>query len=223
MSDAVIIAFVQYGAWPLAILLLALIFECPVRHFFVKHLPGLLQRVGKVSAGSASIELNPANAVERQKDAEKAAGSKSPGDVQLKEIPGTTRSPAIAALEREIHTNLERIPDNKIDVLVRALAQSRLEGLFSTVYGGIFGSQIAGLMALQARRRVTAKEAYEFYKPYEEKHPEVYKSYGFRGWLTYLLGHQLISQQGEDILITEIGDDFLGWMLARNLSQNKAF
>lgn len=224
MSDAVVISLVQYGAWPIVVLLLVLAFECPLRSLLVKHLPSVLQRGGKIQAGPLTVEVNAANAVAQQRDAEKAAPSHSPSEIQLKEMPGLERTPTIARVEQQLHANLKAIPENdRIDLLIRTLAQSRLEAAFGIIYAGIFGSQIAGLIQLEARRRVPTNEAYEFFKTYELKYPEIYKNYGFPGWLQFLKTFGLISQEGEEVLITIAGDDFLRWMRTNNLSADKVW
>lgn len=54
------------------------------------------------------------------------------------------RTEAIGTLERELHTNLKAVKENQIDILIRNLAQARLEALFGTVYAGISGARFLG-------------------------------------------------------------------------------
>jgi hypothetical protein len=113
---------------------------------------------------------------------------------------------------------------DKVDVLVRNLAQARLEAAFGFIYAGIFGSQIAGLIQLQARRKVSIDEAHKFYlEAAAQKYPEVYAEYGFPGWLGFLKNHGLITQSDEDVAITDFGDDFVTWLRATRLNVNKAW
>jgi len=145
------------------------------------------------------------------------------GTIELKELPGFVRTEAIGALERVMHSNLTEVKENQIDVLIRNLAQARLEAAFGVAYAGIFGSQIMGLTALEARRKIAANEAYTFYQEFERKYPEVYNGYGFAGWLGFLKQRGLVETVGDDIRITPQGDDFMRWLRATKVSVHKAF
>ncbi len=158
---------------------------------------------------------------QQQKTGELVSVNAASGAIELKELPGFVRTEAIGNLERDLHANLKNITENQEDILIRNLAQARLEAAFGIVYAGIFGSQILGLTSLEARRKVPATEAYAFYQEFEKKYPEVYTGYGFSGWLGFLKQRGLVEAAGDDIRITPIGDDFLKWLRATKLSLNK--
>ena len=124
-------------------------------------MPPALRRKFKIELpGGFKMEVDAAE--QQQKAADLVKVDSDSGTIELKEIPGPVRTAAIAALERELHVRLKSITADPVDVLVRNLAQARLEAAFGFIYAGIFGSQIAGLMELGARRKVPTDEAYKF-------------------------------------------------------------
>ena len=208
-------------AWPLVLLTISIAYK-PEILLFLPNLFALFLRSRKVKiAGVMEVEIDAAEQQQKAADLIKIDADSS--TVKLKEIPGLVRTAAIARLERDLHTRLKDItPDtDPVDVLVRNLAQARLEAAFGFIYAGIFGSQIARLIALEARRRVPTDEAHKFYLEIETKYPEVYAGYGFAGWIGFLKHHGLVTQVGDDITITDFGDDFLEWLRATRLSVNK--
>lgn len=203
-------------AWPLVVLILAVVYKHDILS-----LKSLLPRVRKAKFWQMEVEVDAAD--QQQKTGELVTVNPAAGTIELKELPGFLRTEAIGNLERELHSNLKAIKENQIDLLIRNLAQARLEAAFGIIYAGIFGSQIVGLTALEARRKVTASEAYAFYQEFEKKYPEIYNGYGFSGWLGFLKQRGLVEAVGDDIRITPLGDDFLKWLKATKLSFNKAF
>jgi hypothetical protein len=107
-------------------------------------------------------------------------------------------------------------------LLIRNLAQARLEAQFGKIYAVIFGSQIHGLVELKARRKIPTAQALAYYQEYEKANPEMYRGYGFAGWIGFLRNTGLITQTDDDVVITEVGDDFLSWLDASKLSPNRA-
>jgi hypothetical protein len=111
--------------------------------------------------------------------------------------------------------------DKAIGLLVRNLAQARLEARFGLIYAQIFGTQIRGLEALSARRTVSNAEALAFYEEATAAEREFYEGYGFTGWLNFLKFHVLIEQDNERVAITDLGDDFLLWLLGAPVPKTK--
>jgi hypothetical protein len=203
-------------AWPLVVVILAVVYK----HDILSLKP-LLGRVRKAKLWKVEVEVDAAD--QQQKAGALVSVDVSSGTIELKELPGLTRTEAIGNLERELHVNLKNVTENQVDILIRNLAQARLETAFGIVYAGIFGSQIVGLNELAARRKVAATEAYTFYQEFEKKYPEIYAGYGFSGWIGFLKDRGLVAQTGDDIRITPLGDDFLTWLRATKLSRNKAW
>jgi hypothetical protein len=203
-------------AWPLVVLILALVYKHDIRSI------KFTQLFKTIKTKVFGIELELEAAEQQKKTGEVVTVDASTGVIELKELPGLQRTTAIANLEKELHSNLQRIPaDQQTDILIRHLAQARLEAAFGIVYAGIFGSQILGLIQLEARRRAPVKEAVEFYQQYERNFPDVYTGYGYTGWFNFIRNSGLVELQGEDIILTAVGEDFLSWLKARKLSINK--
>lgn len=210
-------------AWPVVVLVIALGYKPEVLSFLPKLL-ALLLRSRKVKiAGVLELEVDAAEQQQRAGDLVKV--DTDPGTVTLKDIPGLVRTTAIARLELELHEKLKSITPGTepVDVLVRNLAQARLEAAFGFIYAGIFGSQIAGLISLEARRKVSNDEAHRYFLEVDQRFPQVYADYGFAGWLGFLKNHGLIAQAGDDVAVTDFGDDFLLWLRATRLSIAKPY
>ena len=211
---AEIINAIAHLAWPLVFGWLVVIFKPELLSF----LPAALQRKFKVAvAGVITVEMD---AVEQQQKITTKLEAKS-GAVELKEIPGLTRTPAMANLELQLHALLKNVTADPVDVLIRNLAQARLEAWFGKIYASIFGSQIHGLIELKARRKIPTAQVIAYYEEYEKANPELYKGYGFSGWIGFLRNTGLITQTTDDVVITDVGDDFLSWLDATKLSPNR--
>jgi hypothetical protein len=137
MSGAAeIIKAIAQLAWPLVFGWIVVTFKPEI----VSFLPSALQRKFKVAvAGVVTVEMD---ALEQQQKI--IPRLEAEGAIELKEIPGLPRTPAIANLERQLHTRLKNITADPVDVLIRNLAQARLEAWFGKIYASIFGSQIRG-------------------------------------------------------------------------------
>lgn len=210
-------------AWQLVVLVIALGYK-PEILSFLPNVLALLLRSRKVKiAGVVELEVDAAEQQQRAGDLVKVDSDS--GTVTLKEIPGLVRTAAITRLELDLHEKLKGITPGTqpVDVLVRNLAQARLEAAFGFIYAGIFGSQIAGLISLEARRKVHNDEAHKYFLEVEQKFPEVYTDYGFSGWLGFLKNHGLIVQTNDDVSISDFGDDFLRWLRATRLSISKNY
>jgi hypothetical protein len=206
-------------AWPLVVFGLAAIYKPEI----LSNIPGLrriLLRKMRVSiAGIAEAEFDATEQLSVATELRRI--SSDPSKIELKEIPGLTRTAAIATVERDLHAKLPLLTVDPVDVLIRNLAQARLEAAFGYIYVGIYGSQLNGLIALQARRRVPTSEAYLFYREVEIKYPEHFGERGFSGWLEFLKFHRLVRHDGDDLVITEFGDDFIMWLKAKKLTTSK--
>jgi hypothetical protein len=143
---------------------------------------------------------------------------------ELKELPGLTRTPPIAAIEKSIHKALEIYkPETYVDLLVRHLAQSRLETVFERVYGAIYGSQIAGLRELIKRGgKISMADAVKGFD--EAKSRSAFPAnFTFDLWLQFLKAFDFIEAEDNEIRITDIGKDFLLYLSARGLPENKPY
>src|SRR5450631_1268821 len=89
-------------AWPVVVFVIAWLFHDELR----KKIPGLTK------AGPSGFEF----------DVQRAITVQSSTSGELKELPGLTRTPPIAAIEKSIHKALEIYkPETYVDLLVRHL------------------------------------------------------------------------------------------------------
>jgi hypothetical protein len=116
-------------------------------------------------------------------------------------------------------------PEKQIDVLVRHLAAARLGRNFEQIYRVIFGSQIAGLKALASASggSTSREESASFFDGVKAKFPEFYEKNTFDEWIQYPKTAGLVTQTGDQISITELGREFLIYLGAVQLSENKPF
>jgi hypothetical protein len=146
---------------------------------------------------------------------------------ELQELPGfPARTPMITKVETELHAELGIIdPEKQIDVLVRHLAVARLGRNFEQIYRVIFGSQIAGLKALASASggSTSREESASFFDGVKAKFPEFYEKNTFDEWIQYPKTAGVVTETGDQISITELGREFLLYLSAVQLSENKAF
>lgn len=210
-------------SWQQVVLILALAYRGSVKSLR-QNLKEWICRINKIKFGRDGLEVEASPADQQKKISKIENANQDSGVIKLKDFPTLPRTEAIASVEYQLHDAVKGVSENdKVDILIRNLAQARLEAAFGIVYAVIFGSQISGLIELAARRKVSAQEVFEFFKPYEEKYPEIYTEYKFSGWSSFLINRGLIEVVGDDIRITDIGDDFLTWLRVKGLGQNKAY
>jgi hypothetical protein len=189
-------------AWPVVVFVIAWLFHDELR----KKIPGLTK------AGPAGVEF----------DVQRAITVQSSTSGELKELPGLARTPPIAAIEKSIHNALQLYkPETHVDLLVRHLAQSRLEAVFERVYGAIYGSQIAGLRELAKRGgKISMADAVKGFD--EAKSRSAFPAnVTFDLWLQFLKVFNLIEAEDNEIRMTDIGNDFLLYLSAKGLPENK--
>lgn len=141
---------------------------------------------------------------------------------ELKPLPGFSRNPAIAELEVALHAELAKKQNsNKIDLLIRLLAENRLELNFERIYQAIFGSQIRWLRILNGRTHITMVEAKEFFLGYKKDYPPTLKKYDFDIWFGYLINTRLINKNETTLEITDQGRYFLTYITEMGRPEDK--
>lgn len=129
---------------------------------------------------------------------------------------------AVQLIEQQIRTELAQYtPDAREPALVNALATTRLRGQHEFNYNRIFGSQIAGLKLLDERGSATVTEAHEFFEQYAKLYPQLYSTYGFDGWLTFMVSVGLVVREGDQLKATPYGHDFLVYLREVRLTEMK--
>lgn len=101
------------------------------------------------------------------------------------------------------------IPEQREASLVRALAEARTLAEFEFIFANIFQSQVDALDKL-ANSDVTISEAEEFFKnEVVVRNKDVMSAWGFENWSNYLRAQGLVLVEGDNVVITDKGRDFL--------------
>jgi hypothetical protein len=210
MDPSLIASFAPF-AWPLAVLLVALLYKKAVFTLF----QALLEK-------SFSFEL-PGGFKLTTKGADQQKAEASSVPAKLREVPNVRRTPAIEKLEQELLSQIKAFKEeDRVGILALSLAEAQLAAAFGQIYALIFGSQILGLSELAKLSKVTNEEANLFFIEYAAKRfPLIYANYDFSGWMRFLLSNNLIEQDQNDIRITDTGRDFLLWLEKTRLPVNK--
>lgn len=203
-------------AWPLAIVAATWLFRSEIR--------GLVPRIEELGPGGVKLRRPEAAATEQKKI--ESGPSQASGDIQLQDIPGLGRTEAIAELEKLLHSALEaqtETAEARVNRLIRLLAEARLTAEFERIYRVIYGSQIAGLNALNSEGRVLLEDARRRFEPVALAHPDLYKDGGFDRWLGFLLHTGLVTRRDEAVELTPLGRDFLVFLTQRGYREDRPF
>jgi hypothetical protein len=154
-----------------------------------------------------------------------AAGSTS--GALTAQPPDNPQRPAVALLQQQIKVNLEKAgldTGRQNALLLRELAETRLRAGHEFIYNRIFGSQILALKRLDERGDIGASiaDARAFFEPYNRAFPDFYSSYGFDGWLNFMVVNLLVERNGDHLKATEFGHDFLLYVVDSRLSVEKS-
>lgn len=179
-------------------------------YYYREEIRGLFKRVQKIGLGGAQFETTPAQVP--------TTVEKNIVSNQLRDV-GLARTPFMSEVERRLLADLDSTPDEKrLPLLVRLLAQARIELACERIYSIIFGSQIRGLRELEkAGGQVPIKDAQEFFGSVKTEFPEFYDKIDFWDWISYLTRSDLVVTSTEDVELTPFGRDFLLYLAARGL------
>jgi len=211
-----------------------MIFFWPMRKYIDdKKLHDWLSRVRgraalKTPMGEAAIEV-----VEQQASSNNPATTGLPTEATEggPNIPATataesTMAPpqraAVHIVENELRLHVDLLSqDERVPILLRALAETRVRAGHEFVYNRIFGSQILGLKALNQRGAISRADAIKEFQPLKAQYPEAYEKYDFDDWVGWLQRMNLVSYSDGTYQITPIGRDFLVYMAEQGLLENK--
>jgi len=150
-------------------------------------------------------------------------------DIPLLSFDELMKQPISASVldrERHIKTNLQdfklKTDNEKIDILVRSLANSRLELEFNKIAYLVFGSQISLLIRLSSSSQgLHVTQAEIIFNQAKDKYPDFHTNRSLNDWLGYLLATNLINQTTEGINITQYGKDFLKHLIDTNQTHER--
>lgn len=191
----------HYFAWPGSIVVIAIFFMV----FFHKDISALLARIQKISKeGILTSSHQPQKVPESKSTAE--------------ELMRAFDSKVLLEQETSIKKDLERRglsnQQETLNVLVRHLAATQLALFFEYVNTLIWGSQVGILQHLNSTPQgETSEKLKSFYDYAAIIYPDAFANYSIEQYLGFLVTSKLITQIGDQYLITDLGRDFLGYLV----------
>jgi hypothetical protein len=144
--------------------------------------------------------------------------------VAIGEIKGAY--PHLEPVVDDIRRDLARVAktdDEKIEVLIHAVAARNIQLSLERTYRQIFGSQIALLHTMQGLLPMSSDQIRSFYDDAARNYPEPYKDFPFERWSGFLTSSGLIAERNGRYEITNYGRAFLKYLLDARLTANKPF
>ena len=203
----------EHFAWPLAVVIISMI-------AFYNFRPAIMRLIDRTSkAGKDGLTF------ERAQE----WGSINPPTIPLLSFDDLMNQPISSSVierEKNIKTNIQdfklKTDAEKIEVLIRALAGSRLEIEFNRIAYIIFGSQLNLLVHLSSTTQgIPIDHAAIIFKQAQEKYPDIHTNRLLNDWLSYLISQSLIVQTNEKIEITQYGIDFLKHLVDARLTYER--
>lgn len=184
--------FLAVASVPASVIFLALRFETEIKSKFRD-----LKEIGMAGAKAAFADQN----------------APTPKDLSapavLTSLPAPT--PTVSVIENNLRAALaDYNPDKHIDLLLRNLAQARVERGFEYVHSEIFDSQVKGLRELQSAGGTIARvEAERYFEQVQAKFPEAFANTTFEHWFAFVHRNLLADEHNGQIVLTDVGRDFL--------------
>ena len=210
VSQINITEIIEVIAWPVACVIILLIFKGAIE--------SLIRRITGISKNGITAP----NSSETQ--SEKTETS-SEAIQQLLDVVGN--SVVINELEETIYTELKKkglSPDgDAVKVLIKHLAGSRLLLAFEQIHNIIFGSQILLLKRLKQAgiRRLTVEDVDKYVDIVSKKYPEQLRDWDADQYLFFLREQSLIIDNKDYIHITNLGVEYITWIVRNGRNENK--
>lgn len=175
----------------------------------------LFDRVSKVSKDGVALE----SSQERRIDS-------SPMQLSFPELMKMPISATVLERERNIKDQLHDLnlqnDKEKIEALIRVTATARIETEFANIAHTIFGSQVELLVQLAGTPQGSKmSHAETIFKQAQELFPEIHNDRNIDVWLRYLLTNNLVKVEADKIDITQIGSDFLKFLVDARIAYRR--
>ena len=204
------IEILKYGTWP-AVAVAAIYF--------------LKDKVGNIFSGGVKSAKVGDNEIQFFESAQ-ATRPAPEGQQNLQHLIPVDPTGLREELEQRINQQLEQIAgeNEKIDILVKNLAQQQINNAFEKVYCSIFGSQIRLLefLSVQAEGKSPVQAVTPFFDSAKYNSPEIFEGQQFSDYMAFLLAWGLVQNENDEWSITKHGRAFITYITAMQLSKNKA-
>lgn len=198
--------------WPHVFFLIAIIFIAVFR----KRIGGLISRV--TSIDKSGVKAEPVPEAQREKDRTEAVQEllTAIGDsIVIRETENLIRN--------ELTGKGLQTEGDTVTVLIKHLAASRILLGFEQIHNLIFGSQIFLLKKLNEVRGqgVTKYQVEAHFAHVQELFEGELGSWTLGEYLDFLLRTLLITNKGETYHLTNLGAEYLTWMIRNGRSENR--
>lgn len=205
-----IIELLKFGAWPIV---------AGSGIYFLKDKIGNIFSGGVKSAKHGETEIHFYEASQTIKPA-------SDEQQDLKHLIPVDPTGLREELEEKINKQLMKITNDtdKIDILVKNLAQQQISNAFEKVYYTIYGSQIRLLefLSVQIDGKAPVQTVTPFYESAKYNNPAAYETYQFIDYMGFLQSWGLVINESNNWGITNHGRAFITYITVMQLNKNKA-
>ncbi|MBI1422103.1 MAG: hypothetical protein GC149_01470 [Gammaproteobacteria bacterium] len=190
---------------------------------FRKQWSDLINRI--VRAGKGGVEFTPyhQNKVEYHEATLTTGVVKGDLNEEVKLLMINLQLPAVLAEEDKIRNELVRLDLDKnnneaVNLLTRVLAAQNLAAHFERVYANILGTQLTVLQELNVLNGPATRDILINYFNSLTANFPLYKESGFtfEQWINYLVTANLIRDENQQYIITDMGKEFLRYLTNTN-------
>jgi len=205
-----IIEIIKYAGWPSVIILAIFVLKDKVSSLFGGGLKSAKHGSSEVQFYEVHQEVKPS----------------TPDNQNLQHLIPVDPTGLREELEKKIEGQLSKLScanTDKIDVLIKNLAQQQITNAFERVYHSIFGSQIRLLefLSVQEDGKSTTSKIVNFFDTAKENAPETFENTEFSDYMNFLISWELVQNIEENWLITKKGRAFITYITAMKFDKNK--
>ncbi len=205
------IELIKYGAWPLVVCLGIFLLKDRLAGMFSGGIKSLQHGQTKVELFDKNQNLKPEYSDSSQLDS-------------LIPVDNTGLS---ADLEKILTESISSVTENeqKIDILVKKLAQTQIHLGFEKVYTHIYGSQIRLLefLCTKPNGETEIVNVLSFYYEATKSSPEYFQNLNFSEYSEFLKSWKLINSLNDKISITQAGRAFIDYITTLKYYKDRAF
>lgn len=205
-----IVELIQHGAWPIVALLIAWLAKDKISDIFGGGLKSAKHGDTEFQFFEKNQSLQPVK-LEHQ---------------NLQHLIPIDPTGLRDEVEVRINGQLTQIvgDSEKINVLVKNLAQQQISNAFERIYFHIYGSQIQMLefLSVQPAGTATNHELSKIYEKAKAENQNAYQNYSFSEYMNFLLSWSLATNRNDSWEISKNGRAFITYITALRLEKNKA-
>lgn len=207
-------------SWPVAAFALGCLFKEAFR--------GLLYRVleFRFNKEGLGFTVSPALLQVEADTAKKGLALESSQTVSLGAAKLESGNPLVQQQEQRIRDDIKKAnldSQTALELIGNRLAVTQMSLAAERIYRTIFGTQIFILKNVNSSGPAEREKLLQVYNFAKAANPQIYESYSFEQYVSFLLSQGVLSTNGERYFITETGKQFLKWMTDVGVSESKPF